>query len=36
VRSTLLGYFLRFDAAWQMDGLFKGKPQTYLALGVDF
>jgi hypothetical protein len=35
-RSTLLGYFIRFDAAWQMDGIFKGKPQTYLALGVDF
>jgi hypothetical protein len=35
-RSTLLGYFLRFDAAWQMDGFFKGKPQFYLALGLDF
>lgn len=36
VRSTLLGYFVRFDAAWQMDGFFRGKPQTYLALGLDF
>jgi hypothetical protein len=35
-RSTLLGYFLRFDVAWQMDGFFKGKPSTYLALGLDF
>jgi hypothetical protein len=35
-RSTLLGYFVRFDAAWQMDGFFKGKPQFYLALGLDF
>jgi hypothetical protein len=35
-RSTLLGYFVRFDAAWQMNGFFKGKPQTYLALGLDF
>ena len=35
-RSTLLGYFLRFDVAWQMDGVFKGKPMTYLALGLDF
>lgn len=35
-RSTLLGYFIRFDAAWQMNGIFKGKPQTYLAFGVDF
>jgi len=35
-RSTLLGYFIRFDVAWQMNGVFKGKPQTYLALGLDF
>lgn len=35
-RSTLLGYFLRFDAAWQMNGVFKGKPQMYLAMGLDF
>ncbi len=35
-RSTLLGYFIRFDVAWQMNGFFSGKPQTYLALGLDF
>ncbi|HVK96411.1 MAG TPA: hypothetical protein VM368_01280 [Flavisolibacter sp.] len=35
-RSTLLGYFIKFDAAWQMDGFFRGKPQTYVALGLDF
>ncbi|MFL5741739.1 MAG: hypothetical protein ACJ75B_16045 [Flavisolibacter sp.] len=35
-RSTLLGYFLRFDVAWQMDGFFRGKPMTYIALGLDF
>ncbi|HEY0750686.1 MAG TPA: hypothetical protein VGD26_06010, partial [Chitinophagaceae bacterium] len=35
-RSTLLGYFVRFDAAWQMDGFFQGKPQLYIALGLDF
>ncbi|MGV3530450.1 MAG: hypothetical protein ACO1OO_16220 [Flavisolibacter sp.] len=35
-RSTLLGYFVKFDVAWQMDGLFRGKPMTYLALGLDF
>jgi hypothetical protein len=35
-RSTLLGYFIRFDAAWQMNGIFRGKPQTYIALGLDF
>jgi hypothetical protein len=36
VRSTLLGYFVRYDVAWQMDGVFRGKPQTYIALGLDF
>lgn len=35
-RSTLLGYFLRFDAAWQMNGFFRGKPQYYFAMGLDF
>ncbi len=35
-RSTLLGYFVKFDAAWQMNGLFRGKPQTYISLGLDF
>lgn len=35
-RSTLLGYFLKFDAGWPMDGIFKGKPQLYFALGLDF
>jgi hypothetical protein len=35
-RSTLLGYFVRFDAAWEMNGFFRGKPMLYLALGTDF
>ncbi|HQU55939.1 MAG TPA: hypothetical protein PLG88_00840, partial [Chitinophagaceae bacterium] len=35
-RSTLLGYFLRFDAAWEMNSFFKGKPQFYFAMGLDF
>ena len=35
-RSTLLGYFLRVDAAWEMNGLFKEKPQWYFAMGFDF
>jgi len=35
-RSTLLGYFLKFDAAWTMSGFFKGKPQLYFAMGLDF
>jgi hypothetical protein len=36
MRSTLLGYFLRFDAGWPMDGVFRGKPKLYLSMGVDF
>jgi hypothetical protein len=35
-RSTLLGYFLRVDAAWTMDGIFRGKPIWYFAMGLDF
>lgn len=35
-RSTLLGYFLKLDAGWPMDGIFKGKPRWYFALGLDF
>lgn len=35
-RSVLLGYFLRFDAGWEMNGFFKGKPMLYLAMGLDF
>ncbi|MEO7264923.1 MAG: hypothetical protein ABIW38_08425, partial [Ferruginibacter sp.] len=35
-RSTLLGYFLKFDAGWPMNGFFKGKPIMYLSLGLDF
>jgi hypothetical protein len=35
-RSTLLGYFLRLDAGWEMNGLFRGKPILYFAMGVDF
>jgi hypothetical protein len=35
-RSTLLGYFLKFDAGWPMNGFFKGTPVMYLSLGLDF
>ena len=35
-RSTLLGYFLRFDVAWEMNGIFKGSPELYFAMGMDF
>jgi len=36
VRSTLLGYFMKLDAAWPMKGVFKGKPIYYFSLGFDF
>ncbi|MEO6731785.1 MAG: hypothetical protein ABIN01_11270 [Ferruginibacter sp.] len=35
-RSVVLGYFLRFDAGWQMNGFFKNKPVLNLSLGLDF
>ncbi len=35
-RSTLLGYFVKVDAGWPMDGVFKGKPKFYFSLGLDF
>ena len=35
-RSMLLGYFVKFDAGWPMSGFFKGKPVTYISLGLDF
>ncbi len=35
-RSTLLGYFLRVDAAWEMNVFFRGKPMWYFAMGFDF
>ncbi|NMD29086.1 MAG: hypothetical protein GYA79_05180, partial [Bacteroidetes bacterium] len=35
-RSMLLGYFVKFDAGWPMDGIFKGKPKLYVSLGLDF
>lgn len=36
VRSTLLGYFLKFDLGWPMKGVFKGKPIAYFCMGLDF
>lgn len=35
-RSTLLGYFVRVDAAWEMKGFFRGKPIWYFGMGLDF
>jgi hypothetical protein len=36
VRSTLLGYFLRFDAGWEMNTFFNQKPVLNVSMGVDF
>jgi LEA14-like dessication related protein len=35
-RSTLLGYFVRFDAGWPMSGFFNSKPILHVSLGFDF
>ncbi|MDP4284829.1 MAG: hypothetical protein Q8891_10410 [Bacteroidota bacterium] len=35
-RSTLLGYFLKADAGWPMNGFFRGKPIWYFSMGMDF
>ncbi|HEX6180001.1 MAG TPA: hypothetical protein VFZ47_02080, partial [Chitinophagaceae bacterium] len=35
-RSTLLGYFLRCDLGWEMNGFFRGKPIVHVAMGIDF
>lgn len=34
IRTTLLGYFLRCDAAWNLEG--SPKPQVYVGIGTDF
>jgi Tol biopolymer transport system component len=34
LRTTLLGYFMRLDAAWNIDG--RKKPIWYFSLGTDF
>jgi hypothetical protein len=34
IRTMLLGYFLRLDTAWNIDG--SKKPILYIALGTDF
>ena len=34
LRTTLLGYFMRVDAAWNIDG--RTKPIWYVAIGMDF
>ena len=35
-RSTLLGYFLRFDAGWQMNSFFGRNAVLNVSMGVDF
>ncbi|HVZ97270.1 MAG TPA: hypothetical protein VG847_10370 [Chitinophagaceae bacterium] len=35
-RSTILGYFLKFDAGWPMSSFFGGKPVLYFSMGLDF
>ncbi|HMP86163.1 MAG TPA: hypothetical protein PKE63_02735 [Lacibacter sp.] len=35
-RSTLLGYFIRFDAGWPMSGFFERAPVMHVSLGLDF
>lgn len=35
-RTTLLGYFIRVDAAWGIDGFISDKPQWLFSLSKDF
>ena len=35
-RSMLLGYFVKYDVGWPMNGFFNGKPIMYVSLGLDF
>jgi outer membrane protein assembly factor BamA len=34
LRTSIFGYFVRFDCAWNIDGI--KKPVVYFALGTDF
>jgi len=36
IRSTVLGYFLRLDAGWEMNVFFKGAPLFQFSMGLDF
>lgn len=36
LRTSLLGYFIKFDMSWPMNTVFGGRPIKYLALGLDF
>jgi hypothetical protein len=35
-RSTLFGYFMKYDISWPMNTFFGGKPVMYVSLGLDF
>jgi hypothetical protein len=35
-RSSLFGYFVRFDIAWPMNTVFGGRAMKYVSLGLDF
>jgi hypothetical protein len=35
-RSTLFGYFVKYDVGWPMNGFFNGRPVMYVSLGFDF
>ena len=35
-RSTLLGYFVKYDISWPMSVFFSGRPVMYVSLGLDF
>ena len=35
-RSTLFGYFIKYDVSWPMEVVFKGRPVQYISLGLDF
>jgi hypothetical protein len=35
-RSTLMGYFIKYDVGWPMSGFFNTKPVMYVSLGLDF
>lgn len=36
LRSTLFGYFIKFDIAWGWDNGFKKEPVMYFSIGTDF
>ena len=35
-RSSLFGYFVKYDISWPMEVFFKGRPVQYISLGLDF